>query len=170
MIPTLQTERLIMRPFENRDLDPLAAWFATPASEILGGPMSRSMTWRGMAMMMGHWMLRGFGMWALEHRETGAFIGRCGPWCPDGWPDQEIGWMVMPEAEGKGFALEAASAARAYAYDTLKWPTAISLIAPDNTRSQALAKRLGAVLEKPFQHPDFGQMDIWRHPSPEDAA
>ena len=167
MIPTLQTERLIMRPFEDRDLDPLAEWFATPASAILGGPMSRSLTWRGIAMMMGHWMIRGFGMWALEDRKTGAFVGRCGPWYPEAWPEREIGWLVLPSAEGRGYAFEAAHAARDYAYKTLGWTTAISLIAADNLRSQALAKRLGAVNEAPFVHPEFGDMEIWRHPGPQ---
>lgn len=167
MIPTLQTERLTLRAMSEDDLDPLAAWFETDDSAILGGPFSRGHVWRSIALMLGHWQLRGFGMWSVTDTATGQFLGRVGPWFPESWPDREIGWMLLPEARGKGIAFEAAQAARTYAYDTLGWTTAISLIDPKNTASQALATRLGATHERSHEHPEWGELQLWRHPARE---
>ena len=104
-----------------------------------------------MAMLVGHWELRGFGMWAVEERGTGAFIGRVGLHFPEGWPDREIGWALARPYWGKGFAFEAARAALAHAFDTLGWERAISLIDPANRRSIRLAERLGERFERELQ-------------------
>jgi RimJ/RimL family protein N-acetyltransferase len=90
-----------------------------------------------------------------------------GPWFPEGWPEQEIGWSLWSaEAEGRGFALEAAQAARGYAYGDLGWPTAVSYIRPENRRSIALAQRLGAVLDPDAATPDDSDDLVYRHPAP----
>ena len=99
---------------------------------------------------------------------TNVPLGFCGPYFPDDLPEPEIAWTVFAAAEGRGIALEAAAASRAYAYETLGWTTAISMITKGNERSEALAKRLGAQFESTFTHPEFGAMDNWRHPGPED--
>jgi RimJ/RimL family protein N-acetyltransferase len=112
-----------------------------------GKPLSREDAWRSMAMMAGHWSLRGFGMWAVEERATGDLVGRVGLYYPEGWPGKEIGWTLARAHWGKGYAFEAARAAFAHAFDTLRWPRAISLIDPENRRSIALAERLGERLE-----------------------
>jgi RimJ/RimL family protein N-acetyltransferase len=86
-IPTLTSERLVLRPFREQDLDPFALTCADEETmRWLGGTMSREDAWRQMAMLLGHWQLRGYGMWALEERTTGAFVGRCVFHRPEGWP------------------------------------------------------------------------------------
>jgi ribosomal-protein-alanine N-acetyltransferase len=97
-----------------------------------------------MAMLSGHWMLRGYGMWAVEVKESGVLAGYVGPFYPESWPDQEIGWTIAKPMWGHGYATEAAQAALTYARDTLKWPRVIHLIDPENVKSIAVAKRLGS--------------------------
>lgn len=170
MIPTITTERLTLRPFAEADIDFEADFYTTERSKFVGGPLPREQVWRMVAAMLGHWHLRGYGFWAVEETATGRFAGHAGMWFPDGWPEREIGWLLMGWAEGRGFAHEAAKAARMYAYETLGWTTAISLIATANTRSIALAERLGATYESVFEHERLGQSLIYRHPSAHDLA
>jgi len=166
-IPTLETERLIMRAFHLTDIEEEKAFFASERSRFVGGPIEESQVWRAVAGMAGHWQLRGFGFWALEDKATGRYMGRAGMWYPEGWPEPELGWTLMTHGEGKGLAFEAALAARAHAYGVLGWITAISLISTGNDRSKALARRLGAAPESHFDHPVHGACEIWRHPAPE---
>lgn len=169
-IPTLETERLILRAPSEADLEAEAEFFASDASRFVGGPLRRDETWRSIAMLLGHWALRGFGFWGVEEKDTATYVGRVGLWFPEGWPEPEIGWTLMNHATGKGFATEAALAARAYAYDVLGWKTAISLIDPDNHPSKAVAKRLGAKFDHHYEHPKFGTTEIWRHAAPSDLV
>ena len=169
-IPTLETERMFLRAMRADDIEAEIAFFQTERSRSVGGPIPANQVWRAVAGMNGHWALRGYGFWALEEKTTGTYLGRAGLWNPHPWPEPEIGWTLMQPAEGKGFAHEAALAARAYAYDTLGWTTAISLILAGNTRSEALAGRLGARLEGEYLHPTVGAMNIWRHPGPGQLA
>ena len=165
--PVLETERLILRAPCEADFAAEAEFFTSDASHFVGGPKRPDETWRSIAGMIGHWVMRGYGFWALEEKATGNYVGRTGLWFPDGWPEREIGWSLMPGHTGKGYATEAGRAARAYAYDVLGWPTAISLIDPNNKASEAVATRLGATFEKTYDHPEFGTMYIWRHPGPD---
>ena len=165
-IPVLETDRLILRAPSESDLDQEAAFFATDASRFVGGPLSRNDTWRAIAMMIGHWAMRGYGFWGVEEKTTGAYVGHVGLWRPEGWLDSEIGWTLMNHATGKGYATEAAIAARTYAYDVLGWSTAISLIDPENRASMAVATRLGAAFETTYESPKFGLTQVWRHPNP----
>jgi RimJ/RimL family protein N-acetyltransferase len=146
----LETERLLLRPFRDGDIDAYAAMCADPeVMRYVGdrGILSRDDAWRQMAMLVGHWQLRGFGMWAVEERATGTFIGRVGLHFPDGWPDREVAWALARSHWGKGYALEAARAAVAQAFGLLHWQRATSLIDPANRRSIHLAERLGERLE-----------------------
>ncbi|MCW1955078.1 MAG: GNAT family N-acetyltransferase [Roseobacter sp.] len=165
-IPRLETERLILRAHREEDFRLEAEFYATEASRFVGGPVPEHKTWRMLAMMVGHWAFRGFGFWALEEKETGRYMGRAGLWFPQGWAEREIGWTLMNHATGKGYATEAALAARAHAYDVLGWDTAISQIAPSNTASKAVARRLGASFEQMHQDPEYGEIEIWRHLAP----
>jgi RimJ/RimL family protein N-acetyltransferase len=117
-----------------------------------------------MAAMAGHWTLRGYGFWALESKATGEFVGWAGLFNPEGWPEPEIGWTLLPGARGQGFATEAVLRSRAYAYETLGWKTAISLIRLPNEASIAVAERVGAHLERAtiFREAEIG---IYRHPN-----
>jgi RimJ/RimL family protein N-acetyltransferase len=149
-IPTLTTERLILRAFRDDDLDAYAEMCADP--EVMrylgeGKPLSRFEAWRQMAFFMGHWQLRGFGLWALEEKESGRFIGRAGLLQPEGWPGFEVGWTLGRASWGKGYATEAAREALRYAFEVLDRDHVISLIRPDNHPSIRVAERLGEQLE-----------------------
>jgi len=148
---TIDTARLRLRPFRDGDLDAYAALCADPeVMRYVGdrGLLSREDAWRQMAMLAGHWQLRGFGMWAVEERHTGCFVGRVGLHYPEGWPDREIAWALARPFWGRGYAIEAAHAALAEAFDRLGWSRVISLIDPANTRSVRLAQRIGERLEE----------------------
>ncbi len=166
-IPAIETERLILRAPGEADFEAEAEFYASDASRFVGGPKRPDETWRSLAGMIGHWVMRGYGFWGVDDKESGTYLGHVGLWNPHGWPEPEIGWALMSHATGRGYATEAARAARAHAYDVLGWPTAISLIDPDNAASQAVARRLGAAYEDRFVHPQFGTMEIWRHPAPD---
>ena len=169
-IPTLETERLIMRAPSEADLDADTAFFATDAARFVGGPLRRDEVWRVFASLLGHWALRGYGYWSVDEKDTGTYVGRIGLWFPEGWPEPEVGWTLLNHATGKGYATESALTARSYAYDVLGWATSISLIDLDNTASKAVAKRMGAQFEYHYEHPKYGTSEIWRHPSPGDLV
>ena len=148
IIPTLGTERLTLRALEERDLDAYAAMMADPeVARFLGtgAPMPRAVAWRQMAMVLGHWRLRGYGLWAVEERATGAFVGRLGCWRPEGWPALEIGYTLARAFWGRGFASEGARASLDYARTVLDADRVCSIIRPDNAASIRVAERLGAV-------------------------
>ena len=166
-IPELETERLRLRAPQLGDWEAMSDFYASEHSQFVGGPTTAEQTWRILATETGHWALRGFGRWALEEKATGNYVGNCGLWEPDGFPEMELGWDLQESATGNGYATEAALAARAYAYNTLGRSTLISMIAPNNAGSKGVATRLGARHEKMFTHVTFGEVEIWRHPSPE---
>lgn len=165
-IPVIETERFLLRGYRPDDIEAFAAFYASPRSRYVGGPMTAELACRAFMTYAGHWHVRGYGRWMVEEKATGATLGNVGLWYPDGWPEPEIGWTLFEGAEGRGVAHETALAARAYAYGTLGWSTAISLIASDNARSRALAERLGAVRDGDFTHERYGNLQVWRHPSP----
>ena len=115
--------------------------------------------------MNGHWLLRGFGPWALEEKSSQQFIGWCGLWRPEGWPENELLYSLFPQARGKGLVTEAATAARNFAYKELGWMTLCSLIDPRNKPSLAVAARLGAVFEKETTVRGT-VVGLYRHPHP----
>ena len=168
MIPSLETERLVMRGWRASDLDCLAAIGADDlAARFLGGMMNRAESWRRMAYFTGHFAIRGYGFLAIEEKATGECVGWCGCYFPEDWPDRKIGWTLAPSARGKGYATEAALRARAHAYDDLGWPTAISLIALANSASIAVARRLGAKLESARIYRGL-ECGVFRHPGATD--
>lgn len=149
LMDTLETDRLLLRMFRESDLDAYAEMCADPdVMRFLSGyPQSREEAWRNMAMVVGHWQLRGFGLWAVEEKATGDFIGRVGCWKPEGWPGMEIAWTLRQASWGRGFATEAAKTALRYAFDVLKQKHIISLIHPENEPSIRVARRIGLRLE-----------------------
>ncbi len=115
-VPRLETERLLLREWRDGDLDVYAELCADPeVMRFLGGPVERAQAWRTMALMAGHWSLRGYGNWVLERRADARLIGRAGLWAPDGWPGTEVGWTLARDAWGAGYATEAGRAAMAWA-------------------------------------------------------
>jgi len=142
----LQTERLTLRMLHESDLDAYAEMCGD--AEVMryigdGKPMDRGLAWRNLAMMLGHWTLRGYGLWAAEERSSGVLVGRVGFWRPEGWPDFEIGWMLRRSYWGRGYATEGARAALRYAFTEMGRPHVISLIHPDNAASVRVAERVG---------------------------
>ncbi|MGY6634072.1 MAG: GNAT family N-acetyltransferase [Alkalilacustris sp.] len=153
------------------DFEAWAAYKASSRSYFTGGVQERAQAWRGFCAIIGHWVVRGYGMFVLTRLGDDQALGLVGPWYPEGWPGEEIGWMLFDAAsEGQGLAREAAMAARAHAYDVLGWSTAISLIDANNAPSAALARRLGCVLEGTAELPGVGEAGVWRHPSPDALA
>lgn len=169
-IPVIETDRLRLRAPSIDDLAAETAFFATERSTGVGGPKAEWEVFRVLAVILGHWVMRGYGFWAVDEKATGLYCGRVGLWYPMEWPEPEVGWSLMEQAEGRGIAREAALAARNYAYATLGWTTLISLILPGNERSVALAQRLGAWQEGEYDHPTHGRVPLWRHPGPEALA
>lgn len=145
----LETDRLNLRQFRESDLDAYAEMCADPeVMKYLGsGPMNRAEAWRNMAMVLGHWRLRGFGLWAVEEREGGAFVGRVGCWRPEGWPGLEVAWTLRRAFWGRGYATEAGRASLDFAFHQLGQSKAISLIHGENAASIRVAKRLKMRLE-----------------------
>ena len=143
--PTLETDRLILRPTANADFDRWAEMMADPnAAQYLGGVQPRSVAWRGLMGMAGAWALTGISMFSVIEKETGRWLGRIGPWQPDGWPGTEVGWGLHPDAWGKGYAVEATIATMDYAVDALGWTEIIHTIDPKNHPSIRLAERIGS--------------------------
>jgi RimJ/RimL family protein N-acetyltransferase len=151
---TLETTRLLLRQFRESDLDQYAAICSdAEVMRYLGGkPHSRAETWRTMAMVLGHWQLRGYGMWAAEERSSGLLVGRVGFNHHEGWPGFEIGWTLGRPYWGKGYATEGARSALKYAFTDLGQKHVISLIHPENTASIRVAERLGERLERIVEH------------------
>lgn len=172
--PVLETKRLVLRAPQASDVEPALAFMVTDRAQYIGGPYTRHTAWRGIGHVIGHWVMRGYGLFIFCDKTTGAPLGITGPYFPEGWTEPELGWSVWaPEAEGKGIAFEAAQTARAYAYDTLGWTTAVSFIDPENARSIALAKRMGATQDTGCAYPDLPGWEgtiVMRHPGPEALA
>lgn len=143
--PVLETERLYLRMLEERDFEEYSAIHvdADVTRFTMRKQMNRMETWRHMAMIVGHWHLRGFGMWGVFERATERLVGRVGFHQPDGWLDFELGWTIGKRAWGKGYATEAAKRCLAYARDEMKRDHLISLIDPLNVASIRVAERIG---------------------------
>ena len=146
-VPRVETSRLVLRAFAATDVEPYVRMMGDPeVTRFLGDgrPLDRTDAWRQLALLIGHWELRGFGLWAVEERATGRFVGRIGCWEPEGWPGFELGYVLAREAWGRGLAREGAAAALAFARGPLGRATVISLIRPENHASVAVAEHLGA--------------------------
>jgi len=133
-------------------------------SKFIGGPQARSQAWRGFMQIAGAWAMSGYSMFSVIEKSTGLWIGRIGPWVPADWPGTEVGWSLIRPAWGKGYAVEAATAAIDWTFDHLGWTDVVHCIAPENTASRKVAVRLGSVNRGPGQlpapHEDVA-VDIW---------
>ena len=165
--PILRTERLVLRPHVMADFETYAALFASPRAKHMG-VLDRRGAWFSFASDVAQWALMGCGAWAVERAADEAFIGQVAINRPVHFPEPELGWMLCAPFEGQGYAREAAQAARAFAFGTLRLPTLVSYVGPDNARSIALARRLGAVPDPQAARPEPDDL-VFRHPAPERA-
>ncbi len=167
--PTLQTTRLILRAPGPQDWPHWRAFIANPRSTFIrgGDSLDDGKAWRAFCHIIGSWVGRGYGSFIITLKGDDRALGLTGPWHPIDWPEREIGWTLWSDAaEGKGIAFEAAAAARDHAFRDLSWGTAVSYIDPANTRSIALAERLGAVLDRDAGWPGEKPALVYRHPTP----
>jgi RimJ/RimL family protein N-acetyltransferase len=152
VMPSVDSERLLLRPLEEGDVRPFMEIHQDPEvmRYILPGapPGGMMVAWRNVAMMIGHWHLRGYGQWAVVEKATGELIGRVGLWNPEGWPGVELGWVIRRSSWGHGFATEAARAALQWAWDSVETDHIISIIQPENTRSIRVAEKIGEQFER----------------------
>lgn len=146
--PTIETPRLILRGGRCTDFEPFCAAMADPAFARFitreKRPLTPAECWPRLCGFMGNWQIRGYGMFAVEEKASGALIGHVGPWEPFGWPEFEVGWSIFPAHQGRGYAAEAAAASLRFAHDVLGKSQAIHLIHPDNEGSAGVARSLGA--------------------------
>jgi RimJ/RimL family protein N-acetyltransferase len=143
--PVLETARLILRVPRLEDFERYAEMLGDEeAARYIGGRLERAPAWRRFLQMPGAWMVQGFAMFSVLEKTSGKWLGQAGPWKPDGWPGNEVGWSFHPHAWGCGYATEAAIAAMDWAFETLGWDAVIHCIDPANAPSQRLAQRLGS--------------------------
>ncbi|MCW3782411.1 GNAT family N-acetyltransferase [Defluviimonas salinarum] len=153
-IPELATARLTLRAPRLDDFGHYAEILMSDRAEHMGGPFDRHAAWLDFGAETASWQLRGYGPFAMEDRATGRFVGMSILHYEITDPEPELGWMTTEEAEGQGFAYEAAVATRDYVFDRLGWDSIVSYIAPGNRRSVALAERLGARLDAEAARPE----------------
>ena len=160
------TSRLLLRQWSQDDFEPFARMYGDEAlSKFIGGPLDRAQAWRKMASIIGHWKLRGFGLWAVETRADACFVGAAGLWKPEGWPELEIGYWLLPEFRAQGYAAEAVIEACRCAYQELGCETVVSYIKAENRASIAVAERVGARYDGQVVLMGI-EAQIWRHPAP----
>jgi RimJ/RimL family protein N-acetyltransferase len=144
---TRETARLLLRPPQVEDLEPFVEIHEHP--EVMrflsgiGPATGRVAAWRLLALLIGHWHLRGYGQWAVVEKATGELIGRVGLWYPEGWPGIELGWVIKRSRWDQGFATEGARAAVDFAFNDIGADRIISMIQADNPRSIRVATKIG---------------------------
>jgi RimJ/RimL family protein N-acetyltransferase len=167
--PVLETERLTLRAPQGSDWPHWHSFMHSDRARFIGGGAGQKPAdlWRAFGHVIGHWAMRDYGMFVFSFKGDDTPLGLAGPWCPEGWPEREIGWAAWSAAvEGKGLVAEAARAARRHAFGTLGWDTAVSYIDPDNARSIALAERLGATRDRTARMPHWDKPClVYRHPA-----
>jgi ribosomal-protein-alanine N-acetyltransferase len=165
-IPSFETERLILRACCEEDLNGFADIYGDPEFMRFlrdGVPLDRVEVWRSLAWALGHWAIRGYGVFAVELKGKRALIGRVGLIFAEGWPSPELAWAIGRRWWGQGYAVEAAEKARSWADSSLNLPPLISLIRPENRPSIRVAEKLGATLTSEIDF--FGSLTlVYTHP------
>lgn len=163
--PTLQTERLILRPPTVEDFPRWADFMRDPDhTRFIGGVQAPAQTWRTLMGVIGMWAATGEGMFSVIERSSGLWLGRIGPLHPYGWPGTEVGWSLHRDAGGRGYAVEAAAATMDHAFDRLAWTDVIHCVDPENLASARVAERLGSRNRGPGRLPEpftDSRIDLW---------
>lgn len=162
--PRIETERLVLRGFSAADVAGFTAFFADgEATRFLGGPRTAEEVYTQVSAYAGHWALYGLSLWAIEEKASGRLAGFTGYLNPPDWPMPEIGWSVFPALQGRGYATEAARAARVEIVRRGGPARLVSYIHPDNAASRRVAEKLGAVPGELIELRG-GTAQVWRHP------
>ena len=165
------TARLLMRPPRQDDFESWASFDGdADATRFFGGPKSRAVAWDDLAMAAGMWSLRGCGLFSVIERETGQWVGRVGPWVPEGPGLAEVGWAVLPSHWGRGYASEAAGEAVAWAFEHLNWDEARHRIDAANLASIAVARRIGSRWLREEISADGHQVQVYGQPKAQGQA
>lgn len=166
-IPELRTRRLLLRAPAPQDFEVYRRFYADPeASFFYGGPLRAELAWRRLAYDLGHWPLRGFGMWSVVEQATSRMVGGCGIVWAEGWPRHELTWWITPEARRQGYAFEASQAAIVWGYGNLGWQNVETHMDDDNAAARALARKLGGVVTRRERFPDGLVRSIYALPRP----
>jgi RimJ/RimL family protein N-acetyltransferase len=160
-LPVLETDRLRLRPPVLADFAAWAGILGSPRATHIGGPMTEDEAWDEFCRAVAVWLLRGHGLWTVEPRAGGAVLGFVLIGFEPGDAEPELGYLFRETAEGRGYATEAAGAARDHAFGALGMPALVSYVAPGNDRSARLARRLGARREPGL----LDGSEVWRHPA-----
>jgi RimJ/RimL family protein N-acetyltransferase len=174
MIPTLETERLILRPHRRDDFDHCAAmWANLEVVRYIGGkPFTREEVWARLLRYAGHWQWLNFGFWALEEKATGTFAGELGfaEFMRDLSPPivgiPEIGWVLAPHAHGKGYATEGVRAAIAWGDAHFHGARTVCLIDPGNIASISVAQKCGYAVAQRVDYKTHPTLLMERCPRP----
>jgi len=150
-VPTLTTERLVLRGHRLDDFDDAYALWSDPAvvRHIGGHPHSREDVWARILRYAGHWLHLGFGYWAMTERATGRFVGEVGlaffrrEITPSLEGIPESGWVLAPWAHGRGLATEAVVAALAWHDARTGHGRTVCIIEPENVASVRVAAKCG---------------------------
>nr|WP_235971377.1 GNAT family N-acetyltransferase [Palleronia pontilimi] len=154
---------MALRPPVESDFGAFAAFYGSADAAFVGGPLDRPTAYRWFASMVGHWVLKGYGWFWADTRDTAQTVGFVGPHFPPHHADLEIGWVTYPGAQRRGFGFEAAMAARDWTLATLTPARLVSYIDPKNAPSRALAAKLGAATDGTRAAHDPG-CEVWMHP------
>ena len=172
--PVIETERLTLRAFGPEDVADGVVFLMDERTKFMGGPYTRAAAWDHCAGLIGHWAIRGYGLFSMCLKGSDKAIGDCGLLQPGGYGEPELGWgLWRADLEGTGLVHEAATAVRAHAYGALGWTTLVSYVDPENTRSIALARRLGCRPDPEAGLPDLPGWEgtlVYRHPSPAELS
>ena len=160
----LETEDLLLRAWRSDDAEHVIKFYANPTvSQYVGGPRDADAAWRGMALMIGHWQLKGYGYWAVEEKHSGDFVGAVGLWHSPGWPELELGYWLVEKFHGKGYAKQAAARCLQYAREQMQAESLVSYIDPENIASIKMAESVGAKAEHIIDLAGHGPHRIYRH-------
>jgi RimJ/RimL family protein N-acetyltransferase len=156
VIPTLRTERLILREPVLDDFAGYAEMLGSERSRFMGGPFGVKLAWGMFTSDLAMWSLFGHGCLMIDLAENGVCVGQVGINHGPLFPEKELGWMLYQGYEGRGYATEAGQAMLDWARAEPHIATLVSYFDPDNSKSMAVSRRLGGVPDPtaPKQDPE----------------
>lgn len=163
-IVELETERLKLRQWRESDFEYFVNYYSDEeTARYVGGRKTQEEAWRLLAAYIGHWQLKGYGYMAVEEKYSKRFVGCVGLWKSEPWPELEMGYWLLKDMQGKGYATEATKKVKEFAFKTVRAKTLVSYIAPENKLSRKLAERLGAIHEKTIELLNYGPHCVYRY-------